>query len=400
MPRKKLSDRGIRSLKASRSGQVDYWDSLTPGFGIRVGHGGRKSFIVGTRIDGRFRRFTLKPSFPALSLADARGQTAKIIQDAQRGIDPAEAKAQERRSAQERRRNTFGAVAADFMRDHAAKLRTRGEMQRKLDVELLPHWADRPIASITRGDIKSLLREKARQSTSSADRLLPLISKIFAWALEEEIITASPAVRLRRHGEAVERERTLTPEEIRILWEAFGRVGYPFGSLFRFSLVTAQRRGEVAGMKWDEIDDDGWHLPNARAKSGSGHRVPLSSLAREILHDVPCVGDYVFTARGGLLSGWSKARARVDSFCKTSVTDWRIHDLRRSAATQMRSLGVDRLVVSKILNHSESGVTKVYDRYAADPEKAAAMERWAQRLREIISGEKSEKMVLLQRRDM
>jgi len=87
--------------------------------------------------------------------------------------------------------------------------------------------------------------------------------------------------------------------------------------------------------------------------------------------------------------GWSKAKARVDA----KIADWHLHDLRRTMATHMRSLGVDRLVVSKLLNHAEAGITHIYDRYSADPEKAAAMERWANRLREIISGERSGNVV-------
>jgi site-specific recombinase XerD len=102
-------------------------------------------------------------------------------------------------------------------------------MQRKLDVELLPHWGERPIASITRADVKSLLREKARTSPIAANRLLALISKLFTWALDEEIITASPAVRLPRLGVEHERERSLTSDEIRTLWDAFDKLGYPFG---------------------------------------------------------------------------------------------------------------------------------------------------------------------------
>jgi integrase len=74
---------------------------------------------------------------------------------------------------------------------------------------------------------------------------------------------------------------------------------------------------------------------------------------------------------------------------------WRVHDLRRTFATHLRSLGVDRLVVSKLLNHAEGGTTKIYDRYTADPEKTAAMERWANRLREIISGAKADNVVQL-----
>ncbi len=98
--------------------------------------------------------------------------------------------------------------------------------------------------------MKALIREKARTAPIAANRLLSLISKIFAWALDEEIIQASPAVRLKRPAEEQERERSLTDEEIRKLWPAFTALGYPFGHALKFLLVTGQRRGEVAGMKW------------------------------------------------------------------------------------------------------------------------------------------------------
>ncbi len=107
----------------------------------------------------------------------------------------------------------------------------------------------------------------------------------------------------------------------------------------------------------------------------------------------------MFMASRGPLAGWDWAKHRTDDFLTRPIEPWRIHDLRRTMATQMRSLGIDRLVVSKLLNHAESGITKTYDRYAADPEKAAAMERWADRLREIISGKKSEKVFLLRPRE-
>ena len=152
-------------------------------------------------------------------------------------------------------------------------------------------------------------------------------------------------------------------------------------------------------MKWSEINGDAWLLPGARSKSKQGHRIPLSSLALEILESTPRVGEYVFMARRGPLAGWDWAKHRADGFLTRPIEPWRIHDLRRTMATQMRSLGIDRLVVSKLLNHAESGITKTYDRYAADPEKAAAMERWADRLREIISGKKSEKVFLLRARE-
>ena len=128
--------------------------------------------------------------------------------------------------------------------------------------------------------------------------------------------------------------------------------------------------------------------------------MPLSTLAMEILEQSPHIGDYVFMSGRGMnpLEGWDGAKRRLDTFLAKPIAPWRIHDLRRTMATQMRSLGVDRLMVSKLLNRAEAGVTKTYDRYAADTEKAAAMERWSQRLKEIISGKKQEKVVLLNRR--
>ena len=147
-------------------------------------------------------------------------------------------------------------------------------------------------------------------------------------------------------------------------------------------------------MKWSELRSDGWALPGARAKSSQGHLVPMSSLAREILRCVPRVGDHVFAAHGDkALQGWSKAKRRADALCADAVAPRHIHDLRRTAATQMRSIGVDRLIVSKILNHAEAGQTKVYDRFAARPQKAAALERWANRVREIVQGKQRENIV-------
>jgi integrase len=400
LPRHKLTDAFLRNLKPPATGQVEYWDALTPGFGVRVSYGGRRAFQALTRINGKLQRFTLG-SYPKLALVEARDQAERIIKDAAKGISPKDREAEERTKAHAARRNTFASVAEEFMADHAKNLRTKDEMQRMINVDLLPVWGAKPLASITRADVKALIREKARTAPIAANRLLSLVSKIFTWALDEEIIQASPAVRLKRPGEEQERERSLTDDEIKILWGVFTAMGYPFGHGLKFLLVTGQRRGEVGGMKWSEIDGDGWNLPGTRAKSRQGHRVPLSTLALEILEQCPRIGDYVFMSGRGLepLEGWDGAKRRADTFLAKPIEPWRIHDLRRTMATQMRSIGIDRLIVSKLLNHAESGITKTYDRYAADPEKAVAMERWSDKLKEIISGEKSERVVLLHRKE-
>jgi integrase len=378
-----FTDKMIRGLKHPTSGQRDVWESgKIKGFGIRVGKE-TKTFFVGVRVNGKYRRISIgqydEGGLAGVSLKEARDKAYQIVGDAHAGIGPEARKKREEKG-------TFGAVAAAFMQDYASKKRTRGEMQRMINHDLT-EWHDRQIAEITRSEIKELLRVKARTAPIMANRIKALVSKMFTWALKEEIIDSSPALSLDPPGGSEEdrqRTRKLGADEIRLVWNSFDREGYPFGPLFKMLLVTGQRRGEVAGMKWSEIEEDGWHVPNERAKSGKGHLVPLSSLAREIIANLPQFGEHVF--RSSKLDrppqGWSQAKRRVN----TNIPAWRLHDLRRTFATHLRSLGVDRLVVSKLLNHAEAGVTKIYDRYVADPEKTAAMERWANRLREIISG--------------
>jgi integrase len=377
-----FTDKMIRGLKHPASGQRDVWESgKIKGFGIRVGKE-TKTFFVGVRVKGKYKRFTIgqydEKGLAGVSLKEGRDRAYQIVADAHAGIGPEVRKRREEKG-------TFGAVAASFMQDYAKNHRTRDQMQRRIDGDLA-EWRDLQLTDIKRSDIKEIIRRKARTAPYSANRLAALISKFFNWAVKEEYIDASPATQIDRPGLEVARERSLSGDEISTVWAAFDKIGYPYGPLFKMLLVTGQRRGEVTGMKWSEITAEGWKLPSERAKKGKGHLVPLSSLAREILDGVPEIGEFVFRAHHDApLQGWSKADNRIRKLCGP-MESWRMHDLRRSFATHLRSLGVERLVVSKLLNHAEAGVTKIYDRYAADPEKTAAMERWANRLREIISG--------------
>jgi len=366
-----LTDKMIKGLRVPSAGQYDKWDG-DGCFGIRVGKQ-TKTFFVGLRHGGKYRRITIG-RYPAIDLKEARRRAREIIADPSGALKA------------KREARTFGAVAEAFMTDYAHSHRTRDEMQRKINVDLAI-WHDRQITDITRGDIKELLRTKARVGGIAANRLLALISKIFTWAVDEEIIDASPAMRLPRPAKEKDRERVLSADEIGRLWPALETLGYPCGPLYQMMLCTAQRRGEVASMKWSQIGPDGWRLPGASAKTNVGHLVPLSTLARETLNSVPHIGEYVFRSgrTDAPYQGWSKSKARLDRLV-TLDAPWQVEDTRRTAATHMRSLGVDRVVVDKILNHADGGIIRVYDRWSADPEKTAALERWATRLREIISG--------------
>jgi integrase len=150
----------------------------------------------------------------------------------------------------------------------------------------------------------------------------------------------------------------------------------------RLALVTAQRGGEICAMRWDELDLQAgvWTIPASKAKNGLAHRVPLSALALEILEALPREDAYVFVGARG-------SRQHREAVQSIELDDFRPHDLRRTAASRMASIGVSRIAISKILNHVETGVTAIYDRHGYDAEKREALTRWALELRRIVDGE-------------
>ena len=220
-----------------------------------------------------------------------------MIADLQRGIDPKDAEKIAQREAARARRNTFAAVAEDFMKERAKHLRSKDEYQRKLNVDILPEWGDLPIKEIERADVKALIQKKAATSPIAANRLLALIRTICNYAIDEELISASPAMRIKPEPESA-RERVLSATEIRNFWTGLDAapVETPVRQLLRFLLVTGQRRGEATGARWDEIDFEAneWTIPSSRAKSGKAHVVPLSDLALDLLKDMSNGSDFVF----------------------------------------------------------------------------------------------------------
>ena len=187
-----------------------------------------------------------------------------------------------------------------------------------------------------------------------------------------------------------QRDRVLTESEIRIVWRAIEVERPLVAAIIKLRLVTAQRGGEVMSMRWSDIDaaTGWWTIPAERAKNGLSHRVPLSSLAAEILEAVRPLGNgspWVFPSqrKGRHLEQLVQAAHRIRN---RSKVDFTAHDLRRTAASLMTGMGISRLTVSKILNHVERGVTATYDRHSYDNEKRQALETWATRLQGIVAG--------------
>ena len=199
---------------------------------------------------------------------------------------------------------------------------------------------------------------------------------------------------MERPGEETRRDRTLKAEEIQALWPRFAALEYPFGPFFQMVLATGQRREEVARMRWADVDFGAqlWILPAEATKAARGHAVPLSPLAMALLESLPKLGTYVFTtARDRPISGFSKAKARLDAMgtsegtYRVTVAPWTIHDLRRTAATEMGRLGVSRFIIGKVLNHADRSVTAIYDRHSYLQEKRSALEVWTSYLIGLVS---------------
>jgi integrase len=335
------------------------------------------------RTKGRLRRHALG-SYPRLGLADARDAAKTALAEAQLGKDPAGEKRREREA------DTFGELAETYIERHAKiNKRTWKQDQRILDYDLSPAWRSRKVAEISRRDVTDLLdRISARGAGIMANRTRALVSKLFNFAIQRGVTEINPAYRVPRPTPERQRDRVLSETEIRALWVTLDQEPPRIASVFRLALLTAQRRGDVLGLKWDELDLEAgwWTLPASRSKNKLAHRVPLGPKALDILKGMGAEAnrsEFVFPGVRGLhLDSLQKPMRRIK---KTSGVNFKFHGLRRTAASHMTAIGIERLVVSKILNHVENHVTAVYDRHSYDPEKRTALLKWEQRLDEIAS---------------
>jgi integrase len=339
-----------------------------------------------------------------ISLAKARDEARAAIAALRQGVDVNTEKRNVRdaRAGEHRRADlvrvetgfgpgTFGEIAARYIERECPRLARGQEVESIIRRELLPPLGTRPVAELRRRDLGDVVNAITRGGHPAAAHKVREIGKRFdSWADDEELIEGNPFRGGRSPLRRQERSRALSEEEIAALWRAWREMGPPLGSFMMFALATGQRRGETAAMERAELDlaQRLWSIPAEKAKNGRAHLVPLSALAIEILEGVPSVDDkFVFATRAGShISGFSKAKARAGQL--SGVADWRLHDLRRTAATRLAELGVAHPVVSKLLNHSPRGVmgvTAIYNRHEYLAERRDAMERWARRIGEIVA---------------
>ncbi|MEC5322753.1 tyrosine-type recombinase/integrase [Aurantimonas sp. A3-2-R12] len=385
------------SLPDGKSEMIVFDDAL-PGFGVRMRSGGKRVWVAQYRVGSKQRRVTIG-NVEAIGADRARAAAKDILAKVQLGDDPQSVKAAERKRAA----TTTGSVAELYLAG-PAKSRLRDRSYHEVDRHLRVHWkplCDIPIHLVTRSDIATRLNTIARDSGPfAANRARATLSALFGWAMREGIVEANPVIGTNKATAEVSRDRVLSDDELRLIWQLCGSADY--GRIVRLLILTGQRREEVAGMRWSELDlaKAAWSLPKERTKNSLPHDVPLSPAAVDILAGVPKREgrDLVFGEGEGPFSGWSKAKIALDARVakeRTQDTDastarganevskhvapWRLHDIRRTVATRLGDLGVLPHVVEAVLNHvsgHRAGVAGIYNRAAYAKEKREALETW------------------------
>jgi integrase len=425
MPQRRFTARFVESVKTNRA-QEEHRDTHEQGLELRVTRAGAKTWAFRYRrnSDRRKRVITLG-RFPDFDLDEARRWAQDIRREVSRGGDPASG-VQQRKAAP-----TFRELAAEWQSNHAELNRSgkvRGDDSSILKLYVLPVIGDMKVHDIGRREISAMLAEvrkaidrrkghtkkdKApRRLTHRANAVFALVRSIMRWALGQGIIANDPTYGMKKpiKKEAV-RDRELSPAEIATFWRNVDQLPTTpaLRIAMKLSLVTAQRIGEVCGIAKSELVLDGpapvWMLPRERAKNNEGHRVPLSPMAVSLIREALVLrkrkeeepeSPWLFPARAkrdasdGPIEGHAATVALFRGRHNLGMAHFRIHDLRRTAATRMAEMGINPYTISLVLNHvsaSKSTITgKVYVQYSFDREKREALDAWSERLERIIAG--------------
>jgi integrase len=405
-----LNDRVIKSLATTKA-QDYFWDASFqfPGlqFGVRCYGSGRKEFVARYRSPNGSRPQINLGDSRVVSLGEAREKARGLISTLHQGNDPATIR-DEYRAAEtiEELCKLFMAYMQGLVATGRRRARTLSGYEHTFNSYFIPAWGKRKVCDIRRRDIIAMVDhlQTVKKSPSQAQRIRVTASRLFGFAVEREILSTSPCIGMPRVERLKPRSRVLNEEEIRKVWWACDELSPSACGLFRIILLTGQRPGEVSQLTWDEIEGDVWKLPGERSKNHRGHVIPLSPLALEVLEQTreasrqakihsrkPGVeakdyyDKFAFPSRRqGLATFWlGKICRRLVKVAE--VPHFSPHDLRRTASTHLRRLGISKDVVDKILNHVPQDVTGVhYDHYDGLSEKRSALNAWETEIRRLL----------------
>lgn len=421
-----LTDRIIMRLEipSADNGPKDYPDIAVKQLVMTVRPTGSRAWTLryrfGKGADRKQRRLTLG-TWPEMKTEEARELALRARKLLAQDIDPIEWEAEQQRQREAERKavaeRSFAVMAKKFIlsqrrnerrswvnQARALGLRVKpGSADDKPDFTLIEgslaeRWRDKPLVDFERLDISLAVDELIDQDLPAAAQMrLAILKSFFGWAENKGLIPQSPVGNYNPKLPKGKRERVLSDDEIRWLWKAAEAEHYPFKQFILLLLMTGQRRCEVAGIRYVEIAGDVWTLPGSRAKNKRSHTIPLSDLASAVVQSCPRhMSGYAITCGDGPISGFSKLKKRIDARMAeqagpgVEIRQWGLHDLRRTVATGMASLGIPPHVVEAVENRVSgifSGVVGTYNRHDYLPEKREALQRWADHVAKIVAGD-------------
>lgn len=438
-PTDKLTDALVRKLTPPEAGNRVAYDSEVKGFGVRITAAGARAFVLNYRIAGRERRYTIG-AFPDWSVSAAREEAKALKQRVDRGDDPL----QDRQDA--RAAPTVADLIDQFKKDYLPRKRpsTQSDYQRWLDRFVAPKLGGMKVADVQHADIDALHRSISKDTPTQANRVVAVLSRMFALAIKWGMRPDNPVPGVERNTED-KRHRFVSPEEIAHLSAALaGHRQQGSANAIRLLLLTGARRGEVLGARWDMFDLQAgvWVKPSAHTKQKREHRVPLSAPVLALLtamRQKAAEGEeYLFPSRTGeghqaeiqnfweavtrhatvamwaaapdtvpgrlvgelvaaaerAKGGRDPAAARLPTYADVvklavvqnvklppGLTDVRVHDLRHTFASILVSSGASLPLIGALLGHTQASTTQRYAHLFDDPLRAAA-----ERVGALVSG--------------
>ena len=376
-----FTDAWLRKLKPPVE-REDFRDRGTRGLQLRSSPSGVKTFSFVFRLGSKMGRATLG-KYPDVDLKFARTKADEFRKLVSQGIDPRSEKRAKRRLQE----MTVELMVHEFIQTYAKpKNSSWKQAESNLRLYLSNFYGTQPISEVTRADIHQILDDLiARDKQTAANRALAHIRKFFGWLVERGYLNHSPADHIKPRHKESERDRVLSDAEIKAIWNAAEAMSGPYSAWLKLLLLCGQRRVETASMRRSQIIDGSWHLSATDTKNKQPHIIPLPNQAQRLVDQlIEKEGNFLIkSGRNGdrPVNGFSKAKLQMDRL--SGVQNWKFHDLRRTVATNLTKLGIDRLILQKIINHAERGVTQIYDRYSYMDEKREALQKWADRLDEI-----------------
>ena len=364
----RLTDLAVKKLPLTDGGQTTYWDETTPNFGIRCA-ARSKSYVV---LLGDARQRKTLGRYPDLSLAEAR-KRAKLLMS-QHAFAP--------KTAPD---HAYPLVVAAYLADCEGRVRDNTMKGYRMYLEGIMFSG--PISKVTQSQVMSAI-QRFTKSPSSQNYAFTTFKVFFNWAVRRQFLAHNPLAALKRPHSSSPRERVLNDSELQTVFEYCRGVDDRFTQIVELLIYTGQRKGEIANLTWQDIEEDRLVLPAARTKNKREHVLPLGDFALELILRIEGGAHFVFglTSDDKPFNGFGKSAKRMQ--LDTGLSHFTLHDLRRTFATNHARIGTPIHVTERLLNHASgsiSGVAAVYNRYSYLEEMRLAVQNYDKFLAKVAS---------------